>query len=352
MSISTGSVLITGGAGFIGSHTSVQLIEAGYEVILLDNFSNSHPEVINRLCRITGRDIVCVKGDLLNKPLLDSLFRQYEIAGVIHFAGLKSVPESIRKPWLYYQQNVQGSLNLLQSMQEHGCYNLVFSSSAAVYGDLKEGAVTETSLVEPISPYGRSKHMVELMLQDMAAADERWKVSVLRYFNPVGAHPGGSIGECPQGEAANLFPVIAQVVLGERDRLNIYGGQYATRDGTGVRDYIHVMDLADGHIKALQHLSNGCRIYNLGTGRGYSVLDVVAAFEQVTGCEIRHEIVAAREGDIGCLFASTHQSELELKWKAKLGLPRMVEDLWRWRQKNPTGYRSVEREISALTVRC
>jgi UDP-glucose 4-epimerase len=334
MAVNKRTLLITGGAGFIGSHTAAMLVDAGYEILLLDNFSNSHPDVIERLCQVTGKAIQVVKGDLLDMELLDHLFKKHKFSAVIHFAGLKSVPQSFEDPLVYYQNNVQGSLNLLAAMQANQCYRLVFSSSAAVYGDSLDVPVSEHAQVLPKSPYGRSKYMVETMLQDVSAANTHWQISILRYFNPVGAHPTGLLGDAPIAPVANLFPLVAQVASGERGSLLVYGGEYATSDGTGVRDYIHVMDLAKGHISALNHLRSGCHTYNLGTGRGYSVLEVIKSFEEVTGRRIKYEIVAPREGDIGCLFASTQKAQDELGWYARLGLREMVESHWHWHQRN------------------
>ena len=333
MTASQHTLLVTGGAGYIGSHTAAMLIDAGYEILLLDNFSNSHPDVIERLCQVAGKAVQVVHGDLLDKVMLDNLFQTHQFSAVIHFAGLKSVPQSLENPLTYYQNNVLAGLNLLAAMQESHCYRLVFSSSAAVYGDSLEVPVSEHAQVLPKSPYGRSKQMVEMMLQDMSAANPRWQISILRYFNPVGAHPSGLLGDAPIAPAANLFPLVAQVASGERGLVPVYGGEYATSDGTGVRDYIHVMDLAEGHISALNHLRSGCHIYNLGTGRGYSVLEVIKSFEEVTGRRIKYEIVAPREGDIGCLFASTQKAQAEWKWYPRLGLREMVESHWCWYQK-------------------
>lgn len=335
-------ILVTGGAGYIGSHTVVQLLVAGYEVVVLDNLYNSHKEVFKRIERITGKVPVFVEGDIRDQGLLLDLFNRYDISAVIHFAGLKAVGESVVKPLLYYQNNVVGSANLFAVMAEKGCKKVVFSSSATVYGEPASMPIKESFPLSATNPYGQSKLMIEQMLRDMAVADSEWQVALLRYFNPVGAHTSGLIGEDPAGIPNNLMPYVAQVAVGKRDKLQVFGGDYPTPDGTGVRDYIHVEDLANGHLKALLALvsDHGCRAYNLGTGNGYSVLDVVAAFEQVSGRKIPYEIVARRAGDIAECYADPCYSASALGWQAQYDLQCMVADHWRWQSSNPDGYQS------------
>lgn len=331
-------ILVTGGAGYIGSHTVVALQKAGYKVLVLDNFSNSRPGVFDRIEQITTLPVEWVKGDIRDAGLLDELFTHHAIDAVIHFAGLKAVGESVAEPLRYYQNNVAGSLCLFEAMARHDCRRLVFSSSATVYGDPAAVPIREDFPLSATNPYGRSKLMIEDMLRDVCVSDPAWQVYILRYFNPVGAHPSGLIGEDPAGIPNNLLPFVAQVAIGRLPRLKVFGGDYPTRDGTGVRDYLHVDDLARGHIAALQKLSQGCHVCNLGTGRGYTVLEVVAAFARVSGCDIPYDIVERRPGDVAECFADTALSLELLGWAAENDLDAMVRDHWRWQQCNPQGY--------------
>ncbi|WP_296062189.1 UDP-glucose 4-epimerase GalE [uncultured Amphritea sp.] len=335
------AILVTGGAGYIGSHTVVMLFEAGCEVVVLDNLCNSHPEVFNRVEQITGKRPVFVEGDIRDRTCLNRLFSEHAIESVIHFAGLKAVGESVAKPLLYYQNNVEGSLTLFDVMAENGCKRIVFSSSATVYGDPASVPIREDFPLSATNPYGQSKLMIENILRDLAVSDSEWQISLLRYFNPVGAHESGLIGEDPAGIPNNLMPFVAQVAVGKREKLSVFGGDYPTPDGTGVRDYIHVEDLAAGHLCALSALTpeHGCREYNLGTGNGYSVLEVVKAFACASGREIPYQIVERRPGDIAECYADPSFSQEALGWAAKYDLQRMVEDHWRWQINNPEGYR-------------
>ena len=339
------AILVTGGAGYIGSHTTLTLLEAGHEVVVLDNLSNSSAESLRRVERICGRAPRFVQGDIRDRPLLDRLFAEHHFEAVMHFAGLKAVGDSVRDPLTYYENNVAGSVTLCQAMAAAGVFSLVFSSSATVYGEpvkvpIQEDCPTGT----PASPYGRSKLMVELVLADLAASDPRWRIALLRYFNPVGAHPSGLIGEDPEGIPNNLLPYIAQVAIGKLESLAVFGNDYPTRDGTGVRDYIHVLDLAEGHLKALQAMSqrNGVHIWNLGTGRGCSVLEMVQAFERACGRPIPFHFAPRRAGDIAEYWADPAKAERELGWKAHRDLDAMMADTWRWQSVNPQGYRSRE----------
>ena len=334
------AILITGGSGYIGSHTVVQLLNKGYEVVVFDNLSNSRPEVLNRIESICGKRPIFIEGDIRNKDSLKALFSDYSIDSVIHFAGLKAVGESVEKPLFYYQNNVEGSLNLFEAMSEAGCYKIVFSSSATVYGDPISVPIDEAFPLSATNPYGQSKLMIENILRDLAQSNNQWQIALLRYFNPVGAHESGLIGEDPTGIPNNLMPFVAQVAVGKRDILSVFGGDYPTYDGTGVRDYIHVEDLSAGHLKALEVLKSdhGCKAYNLGTGNGYSVLDVVKTFSEVSGCDVPYEIVERRAGDIAACYADPAFSEEALGWKTKYDLKKMVEDHWRWQSKNPNGY--------------
>jgi UDP-glucose 4-epimerase len=331
-------ILVTGGAGFIGSHTVVELIEAGYQVVVLDNFSNSHPGVFTRIETITGNKPVLVEGDITDHRVLDRLFNEHNIDVVIHFAGLKAVGESVQQPLRYYHNNVTGSLVLFEAMARHGCKRLVFSSSATVYGDPASVPIREDFPLSATNPYGQSKLMIENILKDLSVSDPQWEISLLRYFNPVGAHSSGLIGENPAGIPNNLMPFVAQVAVGKLPRLKVFGGDYPTRDGTGVRDYIHVVDLALGHLAAMEKLSAGCQACNLGTGRGYSVLEVVAAFEAASGRPIPYEIVERRAGDVAQCYADTALSKDALGWVATRDMATMVADHWRWQQGNPDGY--------------
>ncbi|ENS4969221.1 UDP-glucose 4-epimerase GalE [Vibrio fluvialis] len=334
-------VLITGGMGYIGSHTCVQMIAAGMTPIMVDNLCNAKAEVLNRIEALTGGRPAFYQGDIRHEAFLDSVFAKHDVQAVIHFAGLKAVGESVSKPIEYYDNNVNGTLVLVRSMRKAGVKSLVFSSSATVYGDPQTVPITETSPTgATTNPYGRSKYMVEQCLADLVVAEPEWSITLLRYFNPVGAHPSGTMGEDPQGIPNNLMPFIAQVAVGRREKLAVFGNDYATPDGTGVRDYIHVMDLADGHIAALQVVGTqaGLHIYNLGTGKGSSVLDMVNAFSQACGKAVPYEICPRRPGDIAECWASTEKAQRELGWQAKLSLADMTADTWRWQSNNPQGY--------------
>ncbi len=334
-------VLVTGGMGYIGSHTCVQMIDAGMEPIILDNLCNAKEKVLDRIKMISGVAPVFYHGDIRDEALLDSIFAEHDIKAVIHFAGLKAVGESVAKPLEYYDNNVNGSLVLARSMRKAGVKNIIFSSSATVYGDPSSVPITESFPTgATTNPYGRSKYMVEECLSDLFNADPSWSITLLRYFNPVGAHPSGLMGEDPQGIPNNLMPYIAQVAVGRREKLSVYGNDYPTPDGTGVRDYIHVMDLADGHLAALTHVGqkSGLHIYNLGTGKGSSVLDMVEAFSQACGKDVAYEVCPRRAGDIAECWASTEKAERELGWKATRSVKEMTEDTWRWQVANPQGY--------------
>lgn len=331
------SILVTGGAGYIGSHTCVELLNAGYEVVVLDSFCNSKQESINRMEKITGKSVTLVKGDVRDKDCLRSIFKSYPIKAVIHFAGLKAVGESVTNPLKYYDYNVMGSLALTEVMAEFNIKNLVFSSSATVYGFSDTKPIPETSQLSPFNPYGQSKRMVEQILEDLSASDASWNIALLRYFNPVGAHESGMIGEDPNGIPNNLMPYVSQVAAGKLKELSIFGDDYPTKDGTGVRDYIHVVDLALGHIAALKKL-DGLLIVNLGAGVGYSVLELVHAFENTTGVKIPYKIVGRRAGDIAIYFADATLAREKLGWQTKLSLEDICKDSWRWQSNNPNGY--------------
>lgn len=337
----TDTILVTGGAGYIGSHTVLTLLDAGYAVVVLDNLCNSSAESLHRVARITGRTAQFVQGDIRDVALLDELFSQHDFAAVLHFAGLKSVGESVSEPLRYYDNNVTGSIALCQAMVRAGVFRLVFSSSATVYGEPGHMPISEACPTgTPTNPYGRSKLMVEDLLGDLAQADSRWSIALLRYFNPVGAHPSGLIGEDPNGIPNNLLPYISQVAIGKLAQLSVFGDDYPTPDGTGVRDYIHVMDLAEGHVKALRAISEkaGAHVWNLGTGTGYSVLQMIGAFEQASGCKVPYRIVPRRPGDIAECWADPAKADKELGWTATRGLQDMMADAWRWQSMNPKGY--------------
>ena len=333
-------VLVTGGAGYIGSHTVLLLLEEGHDVFVIDNFSNSSPESLRRVASLSGRVPKLHRADLLDAAAMDRIVREVSPEAVIHFAGLKAVGESVAKPLLYYRNNVTGTLNLLDAMEGADCRNLVFSSSATVYGESTELPLLETTSRSATNPYGRTKLHIEEMLEELAAADERWSIAALRYFNPVGAHESGLIGEDPQGIPNNLMPFVAQVAVGRREKVNVFGGDYPTVDGTGVRDYIHVLDLAAGHLAALDYLADktGSFAWNLGTGQGSSVLEVIEAFSRAAGKDVPYEIVARRPGDVAENYADPVKARLELGWKAERGLEQMVQDMWRWQQSNPYGF--------------
>jgi UDP-glucose 4-epimerase len=325
-------ILVTGGTGYIGSHTVVELLAAGHEVAILDNLSNSRHEVVDRIEKIAGRRPVFVEGDIRDADLLETLFARHTFSAVIHFAGLKAVGESVSKPLEYYENNVHGSMVLFSAMQRHGVKRLVFSSSATVYGDPDSLPIREDAPLHATNPYGRTKLMIEEILRDIAQTDPEWRVAILRYFNPIGAHKSGLIGEAPNGIPNNLLPYVAQVATGKLARLSVFGGDYPTADGTGVRDYIHVVDLALGHLKALNYLNThaGLHAYNLGTGKGYSVLEIVQAFEQASGRKVPYEVTARRPGDIASCYADPEKASTELGWKAERGLDEMCADAWRW----------------------
>ncbi|WP_088330215.1 UDP-glucose 4-epimerase GalE [Lacimicrobium sp. SS2-24] len=335
-------ILVTGGAGYIGSHTVLQLLKQGYRVTVLDNLSNASQESLKRVETLTGKPINFIQGDILDKDLLQRLFSSQKIDAVIHFAGLKAVGESVAQPLRYYQNNVAGTLTLCQAMQAHQVTNLVFSSSATVYGDPAALPLLESMPTgQPTNPYGQSKLMVELILKDLYQADPNWNITLLRYFNPVGAHPSGDIGEDPNGIPNNLMPFVAQVACGKREILSVYGNDYDTEDGTGVRDYIHVDDLAAGHLKALEHLpGSGIKTYNLGTGQGFSVLQMIKAFERASGKSVPFKVVSRRPGDVASCYADASLAEKELGWRAEKGIQQMCTDTWRWQSQNPDGYRS------------
>lgn len=335
---------MTGGAGFIGSHAVLEILQVGCQVIVVDNLSNSSVDSIARVAQICGHAPSFVKGDVRDQVLLDRLFSEHSFDAVLHFAGLKAVGESVSRPLSYYDNNVHGSQVLLQAMADAGVFNFVFSSSATVYGEPAHMPISEDCPVgQPTNPYGRSKLMVEDMLRDLAASDSRWRIAILRYFNPVGAHESGLIGEDPNGIPSNLLPYIAQVAVGKLPELSVFGNDYPTHDGTGVRDYIHVVDLAEGHLRALEALTTrpGAHVWNLGTGLGYSVLDMVSAFEAASGKVVPYRISPRRPGDIATCYADPSKAESELGWKAKRGLPEMMRDAWRWQQMNPNGYRQL-----------
>lgn len=333
-------ILVTGGAGYIGSHTCVELLKAGYEIVVIDNLVNSHEESLERVKQIAGRDFPFIKIDIRDRAALDEVFTAYSFDGVIHFAGLKAVGESVQHPLPYYDNNVGGSTTLLEVMAEHGVKTFVFSSSASVYGDPVVVPIGENSQIAPANPYGRTKYMVELMLQDLAVCDQDWRIAILRYFNPVGAHESGLIGEDPNGPPNNLMPFVAQVAIGSRPCLSVFGDDYPTPDGTGVRDYIHVVDLAYGHVQALRSIGKvtGVNTWNLGSGCGYSVLEMVRAFEAASGKSVSYRIAPRRDGDVAKCFADPKKAEQELEWKTQRGLEEMCADSWRWQTMNPNGY--------------
>ena len=336
------AVLVTGGAGFIGSHTCVELIDKGYDVVVVDNLSNSSEVSIDRVREITGKDIKFYRGDIRDKEKLDEIFKSEDIESVIHFAGLKAVGESVEKPWEYYENNISGTLILIDSMRRVGVKNIIFSSSATVYGDPAEIPITENCPKgQCTNPYGWTKSMLEQILSDIQRADNEWNVILLRYFNPIGAHESGMIGEDPTGIPNNLMPYISQVAVGKLEKLGVFGDDYDTPDGTGVRDYIHVVDLARGHVKALDMIEKNCglEVYNLGTGTGYSVLDIVKAFERANGVEIPYEIKPRRAGDIATCYADPTKAREKLGWEAVYGIEDMCRDSYNWQKKNPNGYR-------------
>ncbi len=334
-------VLVTGGAGYIGSHTVVELLGAGYSVVVLDNLTNSNEESLERVARIAGRRPTFVRGDIRDEGLLRDLMRRHTFGATLHFAGLKAVGESVAKPLEYYDNNVSGTVTLLRCLQEAGVKRFVFSSSATVYGDPEKVPLTEDSRTGATNPYGRTKWMIEFILNDLALADPTWAIANLRYFNPVGAHESGLIGEDPRDIPNNLLPFVSQVAVGRREFLSVFGGDYPTRDGTGVRDFIHVVDLARGHLAALARVADraGAFTVNLGTGTGCSVLEMVKAFEKASGRPVPYKIVARRPGDIAECYADPTMAEEMLGWKAERGIETMCADAWRWQSNNPDGYR-------------
>ncbi len=335
------AVLITGGTGYIGSHTVIELIKAGKEIVIIDNFYNSCPKVLDRLKELTGIDIPFEKCDIRDKKGLEKVFNKYNIDSVIHFAGLKAMGESCQKPLLYYDNNIGGTVTLCEVMAAHGCKTIIFSSSATVYGQNNISPLTENMEVGgTTNPYGTTKFFIEHILTDLYKSDNEWSVCLLRYFNPIGAHESGRIGESPNGIPNNLMPYITMVAEGKRAYLNVYGNDYDTPDGTGVRDYIHVVDLARGHLKALENScgNSGVSVYNLGTGKGYSVLEVVAAFEKASGVKVPYKIVDRRPGDIATCYSNPSKAKEELGWVAEKGIDEMCADAYRWQHNNPNGY--------------
>ncbi|MEQ8525440.1 UDP-glucose 4-epimerase GalE [Gracilimonas sp.] len=335
------NVLVTGGAGYIGSHTVLELLNEGHQVIVIDNLSNSSEESLKRVKKITGKDLTFYKEDLLNKNALEDIFSQHNIDSVIHFAGYKAVGESVQKPLQYYDNNITSTLYLCELMKKYEVRNIVFSSSATVYGDPHKVPITEDFPLSATNPYGRTKLFIEYILKDLYKADNSWNIALLRYFNPVGAHKSGLIGEDPNDIPNNLMPFVSQVAVGKLKELSIFGDDYPTSDGTGVRDYIHVVDLAIGHLKALEKLNSspGLVIYNLGTGKGTSVLEMVNAFEKASGKEVPYKITARRPGDIAACYADPSKAEQELGWTAKRGIEEMCRDSWKWQSENPDGYK-------------
>ncbi len=334
------SILVTGGAGYIGSHTVLLLLQAGYTVVVVDNLSNSSEESLLRVSRITSRAVKFYDVDIRDYDALERVFKDYKFDFVIHFAGLKAVGESVNQPLSYYRNNVEGTLTLCRVMNKYNVKSIVFSSSATVYGNPDSVPISENFPTSATNPYGRSKLIVEQVFQDLYVSDSDWNISLLRYFNPVGAHPSGLIGENPSGIPNNLMPYIAETAIGKRDKLSVFGGDYNTHDGTGVRDYIHVMDLAEGHLKAIDFLqeSKGLHIHNLGTGKGYSVLDMVNAFSAVSGMAVSYEIIERRSGDIAECYADPTKAQKELNWTATRSIEDMCRDTWSWQSKNPNGY--------------
>ena len=334
-------ILVTGGAGFIGSHTLIELHKAGYEFVVVDNLVNSNPEALRRVGELIGAEVPFVKADIRDREALNKVFEQYKFDSCIHFAGLKAVGESVAKPLEYYENNMSGTFTLIDVMRQHGCKNIIFSSSATVYGDPAIIPITEECPKgHCTNPYGQTKSMLEQVLMDVQKADPEWNVVLLRYFNPIGAHQSGRIGENPNGIPNNLMPYITQTAIGRRKDLGVFGNDYDTHDGTGVRDYIHVVDLATAHVAALQAIEKnaGLAIYNIGTGHGYSVLDVVNAFEKANGVKVPYSIKPRRPGDIATCYCDPSKAERELGWKAKYGIEDMCRDSWNWQSQNPNGF--------------
>ncbi len=335
-------VLVTGGAGYIGTHCCIELLAGGFEVVCADNFANSSPVAIRRVEQITGMQVPVVEMDFCNKAQVNALFRQHSFDAAIHFAGHKAVGESIERPLKYYGNNLLSLVNLCEALHENQCKNVVFSSSAAVYSTENEPPYSEDSLTDPCNPYGRTKAFIEAILRDLHISAPDWNISILRYFNPVGAHPSGLIGEDPNGVPNNLMPYIAQVAIGRLRELRIFGNDYDTPDGTCIRDFIHVVDLAQGHLAALRKLEEdpGCMTHNIGTGKGHSVLELIKAFERVNGVKVPYAIAPRRAGDMPVSYAATDRAKRELDWEASLGLDEMVRDTWNWQSKNPNGYQA------------
>ena len=336
------NILVTGGAGYIGSHTCVELLNAGYKIIVVDNYYNSSPKSLERVKELTGKDFKSYECDIRDSEGMDKIFKENKIDAVIHFAGLKAVGESCQKPIEYYDNNIGGTLKLCDVMRNNGCKNIVFSSSATVYGMNNVSPLKETMKTGgTTNPYGTTKYMIEIILEDICKADNEWNVTLLRYFNPIGAHKSGRIGENPNGIPNNLMPYITQVAIGKREFLSVYGNDYDTHDGTGVRDYIHVVDLAEGHVKAVDNIlegNKGVQVFNLGTGVGYSVLDIVKAFNKAYGKELPYKIAPRRPGDIATCYSDPTKAKEVLGWEAKRGIEEMCEDSWRWQSNNPNGY--------------
>ena len=333
-------ILVTGGAGYIGSHTCVELLLAGHEIVVVDNLSNSSEKSLDAVKKITGKDFPFYKCDILDRENLSKVFRENKVDAVIHFAGLKAVGESVQKPLEYYHNNMTGTFTLVDVMRQHNVFNIVFSSSATVYGDPKTVPIKEDFPLSTTNPYGSTKLMLERVLSDVFVSDNRFSVVLLRYFNTIGAHKSGTMGEDPKGIPNNLLPYVAQVAVGRLPKINVFGNSYPTHDGTGVRDYIHVVDLAQGHLKAVEKKSNvpGVHIYNLGTGQGYSVLDIVKAFSKACGEELPYVIAEPRPGDVAICYADASKAKEELDWQAKYGIEEMCEDTWRWQSNNPNGF--------------
>ena len=336
------AILVTGGAGFIGSHTCVELLNAGYEIVVVDNYYNANPKSLERVKELTGKDFKSYECDIRDSEGMDKIFKENKIDAVIHFAGLKAVGESCRKPIEYYDNNIGGTLKLCDVMRNNGCKNIVFSSSATVYGMNNVSPLKETMKTGgTTNPYGTTKYMIEIILEDIYKSDNEWNVTLLRYFNPIGAHESGRIGENPNGIPNNLMPYITQVAIGKRPYLSVYGNDYDTPDGTGIRDYIHVVDLADGHVKAVKNIlegDKGVQIFNLGTGKGYSVLDIVKAFSKAYGKELPYKIAPGRPGDLAVCYSDPTKAKEVLGWEAKRGIDDMCRDSWNWQSKNPNGY--------------
>lgn len=334
-------ILVTGGAGYIGSHTCVELLNAGYDVVVVDNLYNSNKKSLDVVCKLTGREVKFYEADIRDKKKLEEIFKEEKnIFGVVHFAGLKAVGESCKLPLMYYENNISGTVNLCQVMADNGCKNIIFSSSATVYGDPHTVPIKENFPLSATNPYGRTKLMLEEILRDTYNADNDWNVVILRYFNPIGAHESGDLGEDPNGIPNNLLPYISQVAVGKLEKVNVFGQDYNTPDGTGVRDYIHVVDLAKGHVASLKKLEkgSGLSIYNLGTGNGYSVLEVIKNMNKAVGRELPYEIAPRRSGDIAECYADSTKAKLELGWEAMFGIEKMCEDSWRWQKKHPNGF--------------